>query len=437
MKLAAIFPVGTSVGGAPDAIREILSQAPELDVYLLYGEPGRPPGERATPYPTPQEAAEEIRRQVPDPRVVWGQSRMVPSFEFPATYEEFRKFIREIGGKYDRIYVGVTGGTNPMVASLFQASMAYLKGEVVPIYVQAKDSTWQKNFIASEIRDRVMAEEALAMARAGQIRAAADMAQRHLPSAKQWEFVSQSLIALAQWDDFDYCPQAAEILERQANACGAHGDDELRGPLAGTVARIAPCARRISEFSKQLRALNNFSAAASAPGWPQRVEECGTLLVADALANAKRRSFEGRPTDSVLRAYRAAECATQMRLFKLGIHPSKPSVHPPSYQRYVLPFLQTSSTNFRGNNQEVRENNWQVTFKLGIELLEFAGELDSAPLQEAMSALRLRNTSYLEHGYVRVSPRQAENCFARSLEICRCLLGPAIDERWREFEMRF
>jgi hypothetical protein len=32
MKVAAIFPVGTSVGGCPDSIAEILKEEPALDL---------------------------------------------------------------------------------------------------------------------------------------------------------------------------------------------------------------------------------------------------------------------------------------------------------------------------------------------------------------------------------------------------------------------
>jgi hypothetical protein len=39
MKVAAIVPIGTSDGGCPVAITEILKDEPSLEVYMLYGKP--------------------------------------------------------------------------------------------------------------------------------------------------------------------------------------------------------------------------------------------------------------------------------------------------------------------------------------------------------------------------------------------------------------
>jgi hypothetical protein len=421
MKVAAIFPVGTSVGGAPDAIAEILGQEPALDVHLLYGEPGNAPtGPKPRIFSEPKEAVEEIRRQVQDARIRWGECRMVHSFEFATTYQEVRKFISEIGDKYDRVYIGITGGTNPMNSSLFQASMAYLRAEVVPIYVQAHENAWQKNFIASEIRDRVIAEEALATARMGQVRVAAVLAQR-LPAVGHWKFLRESLVALSHWDDFDY-QQATNGLEQQTRKCAEYAGHDLLAALTETVARIAPHASRMNEFTSHLRDTQNFNVRATASDWADRVTEIGLLLVADALANAKRRMEEQRFTDSVLRAYRAAECATQMRLLKIGIHPSIPKACPSAYQRY--------SANLAGDKD--------LAFRAGLEFLQSADGLDLSAVRKALLALAdMRNHTYLEHGYRRVQRDQAERCFTWSLEICQVLLGPAISEKLHEFEMRF
>ena len=218
MKAAAIFPVGTSTGGAPDAIAEVLKKESTLEVHLLYGKPGNPPkGPRASSFSTPKEAAEEIGQEVQDERVRWGQCRMVHSFEFATTYDEIRKFINEIRDKYDRVYVGITGGTNPMNSSLFHASMAYLRAEVVPVYVQAHDNVWQKNFVASEIRDRITAEDALKAAQSGQIRVGAVLSQPLLSQVGEWEFVGESLMTLSYWDDFDY-EQAGKYIGKALDA---------------------------------------------------------------------------------------------------------------------------------------------------------------------------------------------------------------------------
>lgn len=413
MKVAAIFPVGASVGGAPDAIRQILKMESELDVYLLPGKQG------ASNTADPQLFVDQIRSSIFPPGINWIECEAVDPFNLYQTYNQVRDLVGQIAGRdYVRVYVGVTGGTNPMTVSLFQTAIAYLRMEVVPLYVQAHGEVWQANFVASEIRDRITAEEALATARSGQIRAAALLAQ-HLPLLGPWKFLRESLTALSQWDDFDYS-QARQNLEHQARRCGEYASNDLLGPVAETVARIAPNARRMGEFTKQLRDTKNFDAHAISPGWAEEVKENGMLLVADALANAHRRIDEHRYTDSVLRSYRAAECATQMRLLRLGIHPSRPNACSSAYQRYC-------------SHLPMDKN---LAFRSGLEFLHSAGELDFSTVDKAFVALAdMRNHTYLEHGYRRVSPDQSQRCFHWSLHICQALLGPTIEEKWHEFEM--
>lgn len=297
--------------------------------------------------------------------------------------------------------------------------MAYLRGEVKPVYVQAHENVWQKNFVASEIRDRVLAEEALATARSGQVRLGARLAER-LPTAGEWKFLRESLTALSHWDDFDY-EQASQRLEHLARKCTEYAEDDLLRHIGNTIGRIGPNARRMNKFTSQLRDLQRFDAQATAPGWTMSVEENGLLLVADALANANRRTQERRYTDSVLRSYRAAECATQMRLFKMGIHPSKPNACLTAYQRYAA---------------AIPSGERPLGFDDGLKVLQSAGELDRTSIESVVRDLqKARNDTYLEHGYVRVQREQSQNCFKKSLMICEALLSPAIQHKWREFEM--
>lgn len=397
MKAAAIFPVGTSTGGAPDAIRLILETESALDVYLLPGKPGDPGTA------DPKLSIQQIRNEISHPGVNWIICEAVEPFDVSETYGQIRERIARIADHdYERVYVGITGGSNPMIASLFQLAMTYLRAQVVPLYVQGQGAVWQRNFVASDIRDRVTAEEALRTARSGQIRVAARLGEP-LPPVNPWKFLRDSLSALSYWDDFDYS-QASQGLEHAARKSRDYSSDELLAPVADTVARIAANAARITDFTKQIRDVQNFDPVATAPEWAQRVDEVGILLVADALANANRRIVEGRYTDSVLRSYRAAECATQMRLLARGIHPARD----------------------------------ELAFRAGLQRLESEGQFDSAPIEKSIRALAdFRNHTYLEHGYRRVQKGQSEQCLTWALDICETLLGPAIRQKWRQFEMRF
>ena len=413
MKVAAIFPIGTSVGGAPDAIRQILGKESGLDVYLLPGRQG------ASNTPDPESFAQQVRDSISDRVINWVLCEAIEPFDLGRTYSQIRTELERIAQRgYERVYVGVTGGTNPMNVSLFQAAMAYLHTEVVPLYVQAHGAEWQSNFVASEIRDRIIAEDALKSARSGQIRVAAVLAQR-LPTIGQWAFLRHSLEALSHWDDFDY-PQASQRLEHQSSRCGEYKLRQLLAPVANTVLRIAGNARQMSDFTKQLRDVQNFESVVTTPDWMQSVAEKGMLMVGDVLANAMRRFDEQRYTDSVLRSYRAAECATQTRLLKLGIHPSKPNACRAAFERYA------------GLTDR------PLAFDDGLKFLQAAERLDLTMIRDSVRALQqARNNTYLEHGYVRVQRDQAQRCLNWSVEICAALLGCSVRDSWREFEMRF
>ncbi|HLI82702.1 MAG TPA: hypothetical protein VKV17_02225 [Bryobacteraceae bacterium] len=416
MTVAAIFAVGTSVGGTPDAIAAILKDEASLDVYLLYG------NQASSDSADPKRFVEEIKNGIQDVRVTWAMCQAVEPFDMSQTYRQVRTFINGLAQRsFGRVYVGITGGANPIVASLFQTAMAYLSCQVIPVYVQAKGTSRIQHFVASDVRDQVTAEEVLSRARSGQVRIAAQIAER-LPNEGPWKFLRATMAALSLWDDFDYS-QARQGLVHQARKLAEYSEHALLAPVAETVARFAGSASDMSAFEKQIRDRENFSATAMAADWAERVSRIGALLVADALANADRRIKERRFTDAVLRSYRAAECATQMRLLAIGIHPQQPDTCKAAYERY-----------FPDGKFPARP----LDFEKGLDRLVAAGLLNREPIHDQIKRLQFtRNFSYLEHGYERIQLNQAENCFEWSLAICEHLLGPAIRQIWRGFEMRF
>jgi hypothetical protein len=416
MKVAALFPIGTSDGGCPVAIAEILKSEPRVEVYLLYGK-------RAAPDALdPKDVVERIQVSIRDPRVMWGDSQSIEPFDLSEAYTQVRTFVAGIAEKnYARVYVGITGGTNPVVTSLFQTAMSYLTCQVLPIYVQARGTLSVQHFLASDIRDRVIAEDALIAARAGQVRLAARLAER-LPSDGQWKFLSSSLSALAHWDDFDYS-QAKQTLKHQVRKAGEYLGHSLLGRIADTVVRIGAAADEMSAFAKQISDEQNFGALAMSAGWGDRVALAGLKLVVDVLANADRRIVEGRFTDTVQRAYRASECATQMRLMAIGIHPSRPDACRTTYERYTTRIVADAP---------------ELAFWTGLQFLKSAGQIDLAPIEgDVKNLANARNYTYLEHGYQRVQEDQARRCFRWSMSICEHLLGREVGEIWQRFEMRF
>ena len=405
MKTAAIFTVGTSVGGTPEAITEVLKQEPQhrvLNIYLLHGQKG-------DDNKNPREFVQEIKSHFADCHLQWHPDREIPSFDFKRTWEEMRAIISEIDKKdYDRVYVGITGGTNPMVASLFQAAMTYLNTQVVPVYSQSFKTDWRANFVASDIRDQAKAEEVLATARSGQIRVAARLAEYLPKDHPRWGFIRKAVAALASWDDFDYDNAEHDLIQLARPEKQAHAKNELLAPLARTVARLAVVVKDIKDFTKQIRDVSSFPKAASSADFADRVRNTGTLLVADTLANAQRRLTEGRYTDAVLRSYRAAECASQMCLFSIGIHPERPDAA--IYEKLC--------------GQRPKGNDSSLSFWAGLNFFENAKKI-SRP-EEICKSLKnlsqMRNKSYLEHGYVRINEEQAKRSYEDSQKVCTYLV---------------
>jgi hypothetical protein len=207
-----------------------------------------------------------IRKRVTDERVTWSSSQPVEPFDLSKAYREVRAFVSGIAIQgYNRVYVGINGGSNPIVTSLFQTAMAYLSCEVVPVYVQARETVSVQHFIASDVRDRVVAEEALAAARSGQIRGAARLAE-HLQSEDDWKFLRSSLNALAQWDDFDYA-QAKHSLAHPARKASGRSGHQLLASVADTVSRLNNDAEEMSALARDICNEQNFGETAARPDW--------------------------------------------------------------------------------------------------------------------------------------------------------------------------
>lgn len=331
----------------------------------------------------------------------------IDTFDLSAAYPTARATVRSMASEhYARVYVGITGGTNPLVASIFHTAMAYLGTEVVPIYAQGKGLETQRTFVAPDIRLAVLTEEAVGMARSGQTRVAAQLAAR-LPETGEWLFARACLAALAAWDDFDYA-MARDTLRRQLRHCAAYQAHPLLSRLADTVARLAAVADRLVNMTAEFRNVQNFERLASASGWPSKVRECGGLLVADALANARRRLEEGRYTDSVLRSYRAAECATQLRLYEIGIHPAKTAAFATAFARIG----------------GILDGDKPIAFRAGLDFIDNSGYISCKSIARSVQDLgQTRNSTYLEHGYVRTEQGQAVRCLNHAIMICQHLPG--------------
>ena len=395
-RVAAVFCVGRTTGACEFALDEILArEAGSVHVYLFYGEPAEGQVD------SPVAAVARLHARPLGARVVFEVSRSTQAYSLDRAYSTALDFVREIQGRsYDRVYLGITGGTNPMIAALFHAGMIELHGDVIPIYVQSKPLTQSGGeqqsieFISSpRTRDTLLLERALGLAR-----------DSRLPLAA----------ALAAWDDFRYT--AADDLKSLSERVQDFADDPHLMRLNGTIHRYASFARHCLEMESCFSDPDRFDADSRKAGWKARVENCAVWLPVDALANAGRRLSEGRYADALVRAYRAVEISIQNRLFALGVHPS--------HLNWEKVPLSSVREKFVGPGDPPRE----VAFERGLELLgvltgeEFAKtKTDRVKLQSA------RNLCYLEHGYSRIDRRSCDASLARARILCEEILGPAAE----------
>ena len=187
-------------------------------------------------------------------------------------------------------------------------------------------------------------------------------------------------------------------------------DDPSLGALSETVQRYSRIASTVSDVEAVFSDRERFRQKAAHAPWLSQIASRGSWLPIDALANAHRRSSEGRYSDAVMRAYRAVEIAVQCRLIGYGIHPSYPEWDKPP---------------LAGLFPDWTEMPREISFENGVRVLE---KLEARQFSAERKALQdARNHCYLEHGYRRIDKRQCESSLERGKALCSELLGSAVD----------
>jgi hypothetical protein len=189
-------------------------------------------------------------------------------------------------------------------------------------------------------------------------------------------------------------------------------DDESLAPLAGLVVRLLEPGQHICDL------VDRLSRAQQRQGMPGNEAEHFPLLVADALENSLRRLGEGRPTDSVLRSYRAVEVAVQARLLVRGINPWRPDWQGIDSETR-LHYLE------RLNATQPPRNLGLFT---GLKLLETMGQpINEEAYKHQEDIQRSRNESYLEHGYQRLRAEDALRLHGCAAALCAELSGNSLE----------
>ncbi len=430
MSTVLVLTVGTTAEPLLKAVEERRAEDPDLSVYLLYGRPF--PGQKSNPF--------DVAKQVRDRAAELGvraETREVPDPEdVDACLQAARSVLREVASA-DRVVVDFTGGTKPLSAALVHAALTEpLSGQLVLEYTggQLRDPAGRVLREAMHLRrsERTatddLVRQVLDLLGRFAYREARLLASR-LPESGRAGFLRQAVEALCAWDEFDY-ERAAEHLRRVYQAARALLDTADLAPAPRVCVRLLEPANGLVATVRTLRALQQGQPRGLPPG------EQLNLLVADILENASRRLAEGRPTDSVLRAYRAVECAVQVRLLASGVNPWHPDwagLPQEVLDRYRLALARGRSAPEPTTPEEhtgvptaeatsvalPRE----LALATGLTLLETMQAPLSEDLRKQLSDLQLnRNHSYLEHGYLRAQQDDARRLLSYAEDLCQAVL---------------
>ncbi len=414
MGTALVLTVGTTPEPLVKAIEEVRGTEPDLVVFLLYGRPF------AGQQPSPFDVAREVRERAAALGVRAEVREAADPEDYDVCLSAARVLLQEAAGM-DRLVVNFTGGTKPLSAALVHAALTEpFAGELVLDYTggEVRDPTGRVVKEAMRIRRsaRTATDELLRrvldLVRRSAYREARALTGR-LPERGRAGFVRRAVEALYAWDEFDY-ESAVESLRRLYEAARALTDAPDVGPLAELVGRLVEPGGRLVEEVRTLRQLQSGSANR----WPS--PEGMVLLVADVLENALRRLEEGRPTDCVLRAYRAVEAAVQARLVAERVNPWRPD-----WSRLEASLL-TSYLQSLSRSAPPQD----LALTTGLRLVELLGTPLPPELARWLQDLQAtRNHCYLEHGYRRVGEEDARRLVGYAETLCTHLLkadlGPA------------
>lgn len=407
MSTVLILTVGTTAEPLLKAVDEQRAEDRQLSVFIIYGRPF--PNQR----PNPFDVAVEVRQHA----VGFGvpaETREVPDPEdVDVCLHVARSVLRE-AVTADRIVVDFTGGSKPLSGALLHAALTEpLSGQLVLEYTGGPTRDDAGRVLRESMRVRrsertatdELLRQVLDLLHRSAYREARLLAER-LPESGKAAFVRHAVEALYAWDEFDY-EASVRIHRRMYESARTLQDVSDVGPVAGLLSRLLEPGNRLEALVRDLRALQRGEDRR-----PPALDEA-TLLVADALENASRRIDEGRPTDCVLRAYRAVETAVQARLLARGINPWKPDWD--KLERSVLDrYLEALDR--KGPPRE-------LALTAGLRLLEVLEKPLPASLQDHLQDLQLnRNRSYLEHGYQRIGPDVARRLLGYAQEVCGFLL---------------
>lgn len=411
MTTALLVSVGTTADPILKAVEELRAEDQDVVAYILYGRPF--PGQ----HPSPFDVVVAVRQQALTLGVRTETREVADPEDIDVCLEAARSALCEAASA-PRVVVNYTGGTKALSAAMVHVALTEpLQCELVLDYTGSILRDAHGRVIREAMRvkrsGRTVTEDlirqALEQVRKSAYREAQAIARR-LPEEGRAGFLRRGVDALCAWDEFDY-EAATKMLRRLYEPAKAIRDIPEIGGVASLMVRLLEPGNLLAELVQRLRNRSGVQRAQMA------------LIVADTLENAARRLAEGRFTDAALRAYRAVECAVHGALLGRGVDPWEPRwdlLKAREREEYCRRLRLCAATDL------------PTTLSLynGLRLAEV---LDSRDLPEELGKhLRdlqlIRNHSYLEHGYNRVTQTDAERALTYASELAGYVLGVGLSE---------
>jgi len=401
MRKALIITVGTT----PDPIIESIKKNDVEVVYLVYGRPLSPDQD-----PNPFDVAYTVKSRAE----ALGKRAIPKEVSDPEDVDSCVSVLREVARdtyEFDEVIVNFTGGTKPMSVAAFYVFLTEMTpSRLVFEYVGGKVRNEHGRVTRMELKrsyktaSEELAKKVVSYMEEYQFYLAKKVSEM-LPD-KTFGFLKKAAEAFWLWDSFEY-ERATRILNEIGKAAEAL-ENIAFGSVPSNVLKLRNAGNTVVAALKKMRKCQSEKTIVD-------VEGCHVLSL-DALVNAERRLKTHNYAEAVLRAYRAIEVATQVKLLKNGINPWKVEwVRIPNYKE-LLGLL--------GYKDEERAPK-QLTLWNGLSVFDF---LESRGLMEKIQddlqvISQLRNNSKLEHGYSSVSRENAKHVVSKSLKLVKVIIG--------------
>jgi hypothetical protein len=402
-----------TVGTTPEPVVKAIAEAKEegpLMLFLVYGRAF--PGQEPDPFSVAQTVSQRASELGIKVRVF----ELDEPEGIDQSFHLFRKVMAEASNLgAERILLDFTGGTKVMGVSMVHVALSQpWPADVAFEYVGGSRNEYGR-VKEMEVRrsPRTVIQELISKVLdclRQQNYSRASYFSESLPQKGKAGFLKRATLILWHWDNFHY-GEARPLVKDCVPQARVLIDDADYSAVADTVIRLHRAAGRIELALQALRQLEHGSG----PLATREAVEGHLNILGDVIENARRR-VRSSPVDSVLRSYRAVEVVTQIGLISQRVNPWHPDwVSLPRDK--VSGYLESVGAQRPPQNLSLRNG-----FVL-LELLTSPFEPESKEvLKDVMS---LRNLSYLEHGYNKVSVEAAEKTVGKMEKLVTTIASKA------------